>query len=494
MRAFANGGSAADAAVAAAAVLTVVDPRSTGPGGDLFALYWQADATRPVALAAAGVSPADLSVDSVRAAGFEEMPVDGPWSVTVPGAPAGWDTLLQRFGKLDRHQVFEPAVRHAYDGFSVSPVIADEWIDGIDKLRRYAEGVATFLPSGRPPAAGEHFAVPALGRTLMRFCDEGSEPFYRGDIAERIASAVQHHGGPLRATDLSEWAGPSWVDPISVRYNSTDVYQLPPPGQGLVVLEALKLYEGLPQETLLAADHAAIESLKMAFADAADHLADPLIEYVPVEELLSAERLTSRRRAFRTDTAMNGDVGRPSDTVFVAVADAEGGACSLIQSVYESFGSGLVVPETGIVLQNRASGFRLVDDHPNRPASRKRPYHTIIPAMLGEAGQFRGCLGVVGGYMQPQGQLQVLRNILDRGMDPQAALDAPRFRAFKGRRVGLEPGYDAATAAGLADYGHEVEPLSRKEAGGGQVIVRLDAEFIGGSDSRKDGHAAAVGR
>ena len=492
VRVLERGGSAADAAVAAAAVLTVVDPRSTGLGGDLFALYWDAGDSRPVGLAAAGAAPAGLSVESLRAAGFTDMPGDGPWSVTVPGSVAGWDKLLERFGKLDRDAIFEPAVRYAQDGFAISPVVAHEWRDGAAKLRGNPAAAAMFLPGGRVPAPGQRFAVPELGRTLQRFVEEGPEPFYRGDLADSIAAAVRSAGGPLSALDLAEWPGPTWMAPISVKYSGLDVYEMPPPGQGVVVLEALRLYESLARGPAEEDDHAAIEALKLAFGDAARHVADPSVEDVPLAAMLSAEWLTAKRAEFRRDKASYGTVGRPSDTVFVAVAQQGRGACSLIQSVYESFGSGVGVPGTGIVLQNRASGFRLDANHPNRPAPRKRPYHTIIPAMLGEGAEFRGCLGVVGGYMQPQGQLQILRNVLARGMDPQAAIDAPRFRALKGRRLALEADYPRAIAEALAAKGHEIEPLSRKEAGGAQMILRIRDDLVGGSDSRKDGHAAAI--
>lgn len=484
------GGSAADAAVAAAAVLTVVDPRSTGLGGDLFALYWAPGGDRPVGLASVGGAPAGLTVDRVRAAGFTAMPTDGPWSITVPGAPAGWQALLERHGKLHVGRVLEPAIRHAREGYRVTTAVADEWTSAAAKLDRNDAARATFMPGGTPPVAGELFAVPDLAWTLDVFAAEGAEPFYRGRLAARISAAVQELGGPLREEDLAGWPGPEWADPLHVAYRGVDVYEMPPPGQGLVVLEALRIYEGIATDDVVDADHAAIESVKLAHGDANVHLADPRFAPVPVDRLLSDEHIAAQRARVRPDAAIDGDVGRPSDTVYVAAVDEEGGACSFIQSVYDGFGSGVVVPGTGLALQNRGSGFTLADGHANRPEPGKRPYHTIIPSMMGRDGRFLGCLGVVGGYMQTQGQLQVLRNLLERGMTPQEAVDAPRFRAYRGRRLALEDTYDPEVARGLRRRGHEVVPLDRFERGGGQMVVKVDDGYVGGSDYRKDGAAA----
>lgn len=486
------GGTAADAAVAAAAVLCVVDPRSTGLGGDMFALYWAPGADRPVALASAGFSPAGLTADAIRAAGFTRMPVDGPWSITVPGAPAGWQALLDRFGKLDRSRILAAAIGHARDGFPVARAVAAEWQTAVSKLQRNESGTRTFLVDGRPPREGETFAVPDLAETLERFVRDGAEPFYRGELAERIGAAVEALGGPLRADDLAAWQGPEWVDPIVAPFRGLDVYEMPPPVQGLVALQAMRIYEGLAADDPVEADHAAIEAIKLAYDDANTWIADPRFSDVPVQRLLSDDYIDAQRARIRPDAVLPAAVGRPSDTVYAAVVDDEGGACSLIQSVYDGFGSGVVVPGTGMALQNRGSGFVLVDGHPNRPEPHKRALHTILPAMLGRGAGFAGCLAVVGGYMQPQGQLQVLRNVLDRGMNPQEAVDAPRFRVYRGREVALEETYDPGVAEGLRARGHEITTLDRFEIGGAQLILRDELGYHGGSDSRKDG--AAVGR
>ena len=483
-----DGGSAVDAAVAAAAVLTVVDPRSTGLGGDLFALCWQAGDRGPIGLASAGVAPAGLTMDALREAGHATMPVDGPWSVTVPGAASGWEALLERFGRVGRERVLAPAIRHAERGFAVSRYVAEEWISAEAKLRAHPVAAALFLPDREVPVEGQKFAIPELARTLERFAREGATPFYHGDIAQRLAAAVEEAGGALRASDFAEWVGPEWVTSISAAYGGLIVHEMPPPGQGIVVLEALRIFERLQPSGPVHEEHGLIESLKAAFADAADTIADPTVERVPVDELLGDANILDRRASISMREPADSDVGRPSDTVYVAVVDGGGNGCSLIQSLYDGFGSGIAAPGTGIVVQNRASGFLMVDGHPNRPAPRKRPLHTILPAMLERDGGFAGCLGVVGGYMQPQGQVQILRNLLDRGMAPQAALDAPRFRVYKRRRIALEADYPRPLAEGLEALGHELEGLPRRESGGAQLILATPDGLVGASDPRKDGY------
>ncbi|HWL91720.1 MAG TPA: gamma-glutamyltransferase family protein [Actinomycetota bacterium] len=482
------GGTAADAAVAAAAALCVVDPRSTGIGGDAFALYWPREELRPVGLAAAGPAPAEMTVGALRDAGYAQMPTHGPWSVTVPGAVAGWWMLLDRYGSLPRDRVLGSAIRHAEEGFAVTPIVAEEWGTAVNKLRRDPYASETFLPEGRSPAAGDRFANPGLARVLRDIVAEGPDAFYRGPTASRIGAAVEAAGGPLRADDLASWQGPEWVDPIRARFGAVEVYELPPPGQGIAVLEALGIYASLAPETPVDREHAAIESIKLAFADARAYVTDPSVHAVPVDRLLSPAFLESRRDLVDMMHAGDAPPGRATDTVFVAAADGEGNACSFIQSLYDGFGSGVGVPETGIVLHNRASGFVMDEDHPNRPEPGKRPYHTIIPAMLGRDDSFLGALGVVGGFQQPQGQLQILRGLFEEGLAPQAALDRPRFRSLGGRLVGFEPSFDQKLVHALADRGHEVSELSRFEAGGAQLILLEDGRYVGASDRRKDGH------
>lgn len=481
------GGSAADAAVAAAAVLNVVDPRSTGIGGDAFALCWIGDG--PTALAGAGPASARLSVDELRSAGFEEMPDVGPWTVTVPGSVSAWEAVLNRYGRLDFERILVPAIRLAEEGVAVAPRIAADWARNADRLGHDDAARRTFLPRGRAPVIGERFANPALASTFRRLAAKGPEEFYRGVLGGAVGSAVRAAGGPLGAEDLAAWTGAEWVQPIRRRYCGVDVYVPPPPGQGIVALQALGIYEKLRCEDRVDEEHGAIEALKLAFADAQACLADPRTEPVPVERLLADDYLAARREQIDATRARVAAPGPASDTVYVAVADRDGGACSFIQSLYEGFGSGICVPDTGVLLQNRGSGFRLDDRHPNRPEPGKRPYHTIMPAMLARDGAFVGCLGVVGGFMQPQGQMQVIREVFDRGLSPQAAVDAPRFRVLGGVTVAFEPGFDPDVVNALADRGHQTAELSAFEAGGAQLVLSDGDGFAGASDGRKDGCA-----
>ncbi|MDX6700338.1 MAG: gamma-glutamyltranspeptidase / glutathione hydrolase [Baekduia sp.] len=486
------GGTAADAAVAAAATLCVVEPRATGIGGDAFALCWPAGAAAPDALDGAGPSAAAATLDAIRAAGHAEMPRTGPWTITVPGAVDAWAKLLERHGRLGLAEVLAPAIRHAQDGFAVTPVIAAEWAMHARNIASDEAASATFLPGGRAPSAGEVFRNPAMAELLALVAEGGADAFYRGDPAERIGAAVRRAGGPLRASDLADFAGARWVTPLARAFRGVTVFELPPPGQGIVALEALGIFADARYDDRAAEEHAAIEALKLAFQDANDHLADPLIEPVDVERLLGAEHLAQRRALIGAAAADIAAPGPATDTVYVAAVDGEGGACSLIQSLYSGFGSGVGVPGLGITLQNRGKGFVLDPTHPNRLAPGKRPYHTIIPAMLARGSQFHGCLGVVGGFMQPQGQMQILRHVLDHGLGIGEALAAPRARFLDGRAIGVEPGFDAGVLDGLRSRGHDVGPLSNFGAGGAQAILRDGDELHGASDPRKDGRVVTT--
>jgi gamma-glutamyltranspeptidase / glutathione hydrolase len=486
-----GGGNAVDAAVAASAILAVVDPRSTGIGGDLFAQVWPAGAGSPRGLSAAGPAPAGLSMDTLKAAGFRNMPDSGPWAVTVPGSVAGWHELITRYGNLDLERLLQPATLAAVEGTPVPQFIAEEWAGCLSKLQANEESARSFLLSGRPPKEGEVFANPALGEALSRIGAEGPDVFYRGELGQKIGRAIEALGGPLDAEDLSSWVGPEWVEPIKTGYRGVEVYEMPPPGQGLVTLQALAIYKGFSPTDPTDADHLAIESMKLAFADARLFISDPAFNEVPLEELLSDGYTASRRGLIVPDRVSSAQAGTPSDTVYVAAADEEI-SCSLIHSLYESFGSGVTVPGTGIALQNRGAGFVMEEGHVNRPEPRKRPYHTIIPAMLGDARGFLGCLGVVGGFMQPQGQFQLIRNIVDREMPIAEAVAAPRFRVITGNKVAFEAAYDKGIVSGLLDRGHDVSELSRFEAGGAQMVMRMDNGFAGASDPRKDGCVGGI--
>ena len=487
------GGTAADAAVAASAVLCVVDPRSTSVGGDAFALVWTNGAAGPTGLAGAGPAPSGMTPEALATAGHGTMPQHGPWSITVPGAVSLWERLLARHGRLGLERVLRPAIEAAEQGFEIAPIIAGEWAESADRLRADEAARALFLPEAQPPQPGDKLANPELGAVLRTIASGGEKAFYHGELAERIGAAVAAAGGPLRAEDLGDWPGATWVDPIRRNYRGVDVFEMPPPGQGVVVLEALGIFDGVAADGPADAEHAGIEALKLAFADAAAHVADPDVVDVPVGWLLSDEHLAAQRTLIDPAAAADRSSASGSDTVYVAVVDAEGTGCSLIQSLYEGFGSGIAVPGTGMLLQNRGSNFSLVPGHPNQVAGGKRPYHTIIPAMLGRGDRLLGCLGVVGGFMQPQGQMQIIRRIVDDGMGAQAALDAPRVRYLKGRQIGVEAHFDARLRDGLRQRGHEIATLGRFSAGGAQLVIVGDGGLVGASDPRKDGCAVAAG-
>jgi gamma-glutamyltranspeptidase/glutathione hydrolase len=487
VEALAAGGTAADAAVAAAAVLCVTEPLGTGVGGDAFALYWPPGAAEPIGLDGAGPSGAGATLEAIRAAGHRAMPSRGPWTITAPGAVDAWATLLDRFGRLSLADALVAAIAIARDGFEVTPFIAAQWAAAAGTVAGDEAASAVFMPGGRAPAAGERFANADLAGLLELIARDGADTFYRGEPAQLIGDAVERAGGPLRAGDLAQWTGARWVEPISGSFRDAEVFELPPPGQGMVALEALGIFAGLDHGDAVGAEHAAIESLKLAFEDASAHLADPLVEDVPVDALLGDEHLAARRAEIGPRARASAPPGPASDTVYVAAVDASGGACSFIQSLYASFGSGVGVPGLGITLQNRGAGFVLDPRHPNRLAPGKRPYHTIIPAMVARDAAFHGCLGVVGGFMQPQGHMQVLRHVLDGGRNLGEALAEPRMRFLGGREVGAEPGCDPALLTGLSDRGHEIRPLAPADAGGAQAIFRDGDQLAGASDPRRDG-------
>ncbi len=495
------GGTAADAAVAAAAVLCVVEPFSTGIGGDAFFLYREAATGRVYAYNGSGRSPAGADPENLRRRGLEEVPTLGPIPVTVPGAVRAWADLLARFGRRSLAENLVPAVAYAEEGFPVSPLIARGWQLLEPKLRdQNPDGAGEeLLPGGRAPRAGEVVRLPTLARTLARIAEEGPDLLYRGELAERIAARVRELGGWLSAEDLADHEG-RWGEPLAVEYRGVRVYEHPPNGQGLAALLALRILDGFegapPPWEDPEALHREVEAMRLAFADARFYVADPDLAPAPLEALLDPA-YAARRRALigpRAGTYRRGTPERASDTVYLAVVDGEGNACSFIQSLYMGFGSGIVVPGTGIALQNRGACFVLEPGHPNELGPRKRPYHTILPGLAERDGALWLTFGVMGGFMQPQGHVQVLRNLIDRGMDPQTALDAPRWCVLPDGRLALEEGYPWSTAADAARRGHRVVPVSgleRRLFGGGQVILRDPQTGVlwGGSEPRKDGCA-----
>ncbi|HEX6989772.1 MAG TPA: gamma-glutamyltransferase [Bacillota bacterium] len=499
-----RGGNAADAAVAAAATLAVVEPMSTGLGGDGFALVFDPRIRQVRALNASGRAPAAAGLEAFRRLGLDQMPLYGPLSVTVPGVVDGWAALLEAYGTMTFREVLEPAVGYARDGFAVTEVVARAWRMAAPRLAGHPETARVYLPGGEPPRAGQVFRQPDLARTLEAIARHGRDAFYDGEVAGAIARCVQREGGLLTVDDLRE-NRPDWEEPIWVEYRGCRVYECRPNGQGLIALLALNML-GLEDVAALGFNspaywHLAIEAVKLAFADGLAYIADPRHASIPVEGLLSPGYARRRRALIQADRAIAAPShGHPQegDTVYLTAVDGDGLAVSLINSLYHGFGSGIVAPGTGVCLQNRGALFRLDPNHPNVVAPGKRPYHTIIPAMVTRDDALLMSYGVMGGFMQPQGHVQVLVNILDFGMTVQEALDAPRFRYVDGRRVLLEPGLDDLVGEHLRRLGHDAvvpEPGSADYFGfgGGQVILRDPATGVlhAASEPRKDGQAVA---
>lgn len=505
------GGRAADAAVAMAAVLAVVEPCSTGLGGDAFALVLDAAAGKVEALNGSGRSPAALDLAAARERGCAgELPLRSALTVTVPGACAAWCDLAERFGRLPLDQALEPARRLAAEGFAVHPVAAAAWARGEEVLRA-APGGGELLPDGSAPRPGQVVRNPGLARVLERLGAAGPQGardlFYRGELAERIAAAVQGAGGLLAAADLAAHAS-EWAEPIGTVYRGARVLQCPPNGQGLAVLLALNILSGL-DPALLGAPlsparlHVQAEALRLAFADARAWVADPASP-APLAELLSPEYSARRAALIRPDRALDQaraglPLHSPGTVQFVAV-DRAGNACSMVNSNYLGFGTGITPPGLGFPLQNRGHNFSLDPRSPNRLAPGRRPYHTIIPGLaLRPDGSLYAAFGVMGAFMQPQGQVQALAALLDDGLDPQAALDRPRFclEEAGGGTLALEAHLPAGLGRALAALGHRVRRAGSGETalfGRGQVIVRSgDGVLCGGSDPRADGLALGLG-
>ena len=498
-----TGGTAVDAAVCAAAVLGVVEPFSTGIGGDCFALIWQAADRKLYGLNGSGRAPAALSLELLRDRGLAEMPIHGMLPVTIPGAVDAWCCALQRFGSRSLDAVLQPAIDYARHGFAVSEIIAHQW-DLIVRfgVLQHPDALRMFTVDGRAPRLGEVFRVPALARTLEEISRSGADAFYRGAIAEQIAAFSQANGGVHTLADFAAHCS-TWVEPIATGYRGYDLYELPPNGQGLTALIALNILEtfDLARHALGSPDsvHLRIEATKLAFADRNRYIADPEYAEVPTAELLSKDY--ARRRAALIDpqraltSVPPGAVQSGTDTVYLTTADGAGNIVSLINSLYFPFGSGMVAGDTGIALQNRGYGFVLDPHHPNCVAPRKRPFHTIIPAMLFRDGRPIVAFGVMGGDIQAQGHVQVVSNLVDYALNIQEALDCPRFHYLDGDRVALEADWPADLGARLAQMGHGVDDemavLARGGFGGGQGIMIDPATsyFWGGSDRRKDGCA-----
>ncbi len=488
-----RGGNAVDAAIAAAVALTVVEPTGNGVGSDLFAIVW--DGRSLVGLNASGRSPA--AADPSRYAGLAEMPARGWEAVTIPGAVSGWSALSRRFGSLPFQDLFAPAIRYARDGFPVSPNVAAQWARAAALLPHDLGFGEHFLPRGRAPAPGESFACAPLAATLAAIAGSHGESFYRGALAQAMVDHARAHGA---AHSLADFAGHAvdWVETLGIDWHGVRVHEMPPNGQGIAAQMALGILAhfdlaSLPPDSV-ESQHLQIEAMKLGFADAYRHVADPGAMTLAPEALLDPAYLASRARMIDPQRAQDFGPGEPptGGTVYLAAADEGGTMVSLIQSNYMGFGSGVVVPGTGISLQNRGAGFSLAPGHPNQVGGGKRPFHTIIPGFVAAGGAPLAAFGVMGGPIQPPGHVQTLVRMIACGMNPQAALDAPRWRLNAGRSVDLEPTAPVALRAGLAALGHELRAIedSAVDFGAGQFVVRGEDGYVAASDPRRDGQAA----
>lgn len=494
-----NGGNAIDAAIATAAALTVVEPTSNGIGGDAFALVWVKDKLH--GLNSSGPAPKSISPEAVKALGFEKMPTFGLVPVTVPGVPAAWAELSQKFGKLSLADALKPAIRYAEEGYPLTPILGKHWKAAYSKYKNsftdeeYKGWFDTFAPNGRAPEIGEIWSSPGHARTLIEIGQTDARSFYEGAIADKIDDFMKKHEGFLAKEDLKAFK-PEWVEPVSTNYRGYDVWEIPPNGQGMVALMALNIFKELGEPKWQSADtyHEQIEAMKLAFTDGKAFITEPENMPVSTEHLLSEEYATARAKTIGDNACDPEPYELPKGgTVYLSAADEEGNMISYIQSNYMGFGSGIVIPETGISLQNRGADFSLDSEHPNVLAGGKRTFHTIIPGFLTKDGKAVGPFGVMGGYMQPQGHFQVVTNTIDYLMNPQAALDAPRWQWMEGKIVLVEPDFPNYLAQALTRKGHQIQVATDGGSfGRGQIIWRNPETGVlsGGTESRTDGAVA----
>lgn len=493
-----SGGNALDAAVAASAVQCVVEPQSTGIGGDCFVLYAPAGSGKVIAYNGSGRAPAAATVNWFLERGISRIDQHSAHAVTIPGSVDAWCRLIADYGRKDLSTLLQPAIHYAEQGYVIHPRVAYDWHHSVKTLEKNSNAVQTFLPDGRPLNAGDRHTQPKLAHTLKVIAEQGRDGLYTGAIAQDMVNTLQQLGGLHTLEDFANARG-EYVTPITTRYDGYQVYECPPNGQGMTVLLMLNILEGLGINRYapdsLERTHLSIEAARLAYRDRDLYVADPAQATIPIGGLLSKEYAANLRRHLSLDHAM-AELPSPAfpehpDTVYISVVDGDGNAASFIQSIYHAFGSGIVTPNTGILLHSRGSGFRVDPTHWNCIAPRKRPLHTIIPALLMQQNRAVMSFGVMGAAYQPAGQVHVLTNVLNYGMDVQTALDFPRFFHQDGVCY-LERGVSSAIAQGLERLGHRVAP-TEKPLGGGQAIW-IDNDrglLIAGSDPRKDGCALA---
>lgn len=521
-----SGGNAADAAVATAAALNVVEPIGSGVGGDCFALYWDAKQKTVFALNASGPSAKSSSLQDLLSEGYTQYPLYTGHAVTVPGTVAGWDSLLKRFGRMSFSEILSPAIELAFEGYPVTEWISSGWKLMVDRIQRIEPDRSQpkhkqtngppqsnsneFLVDGRAPEVGEILRLQTLGETLQNISTYGKDYIYEGQFAEKLCNYVQRYDGWLTPDDLSGFKG-EWVEPLTANFHGFRLFECPPNSQGLAAIIAAKIADQFPLDQMSRAerDHILIECLRIGFAETLQWVADPKFEKESYQHLLTEGFVQTKREMIKPDRAIDHLVSpyqhTGSDTTYLTVVDQEGNACSFISSLFTGVGTGLIVPGTGVFLQNRAALFDLNPEHPNALEGGKRPYHTIIPALITLDDELFASFGIMGGFMQPQAHLQVLSNLVNLNLNPQQALDIPRFyiNIGAGKGVGaqdpggevfIEEGFDLDDIAVLNEKGHRISQISGRKRmifGGGQVIQRNPETgvLIAGSDPRKDGCA-----
>jgi len=495
------GGNALDAAIAAAAVLAVVEPQSTGIGGDCFCLYAPAGTGKVIAMNGSGRAPAGATPEALRAAGLTAMEPLSAHSVTVPGAVAAWEALAKAHGRKGLDELLQPAIRFAEEGFHLSARVALDWSGSVGKLSKHPASARHFLKDGEAFALGDRFVQPALARTLRAVAKGGARAFYEGEVAADIVRTLQEAGGTHTEADFATaLQGAEFVEPIRRAWQGMEVFQCPPNGSGLLVLMILGMLErfGAAEGGALSVErlHRHVEAARLAYRDRDAFLADPAQIEVPVAKLTSDDYLRALSALIRDDAAMGempaageADWAKHRDTVYLCVVDRDGNACSFINSLFEGFGTGILAEGSGVMLHNRGYGFRLQEGHPNCIAPHKRPMHTIIPGMVMKDGQPLMPFGVMGGHFQPMGQTLFLSNHFDYGLDVQEALDAPRLFPRAGK-VQVEHGIPLSVVDRLNRLGHECERIEKPHGGGQAILIdRARGCLVGGSDPRKDGCA-----
>ncbi|GAB6189822.1 gamma-glutamyltransferase family protein [Marinitoga arctica] len=489
-----KGGNAIDAAVATAAALTVVEPTSNGIGSDNFAIIWYNG--KLYGMNSSGYSPQKLSIEELHKRGINEIKPHSWEAITVPGTPAGWNLIWENFGKLDFKTLFEPAIKYANEGYPVSPIVSYYWNRANNIYKKKLKGEVFkywFQTFGyNAPKPGQIVKFPFHAKTLESIANSNAKEFYNGSLTEKIVQFSKKYNGYFDYDDFESFKN-NFVEPIKINYNGYDIWELPPNVQGIITLMALNIFKNLSYSSEEEFYHKSIEALKLAFIDGKEYITDIEKMNVKTEEMLS-EKYVKNRSNLISDKAINPQPGNipTSNTVYLATADKWGNMVSFIQSNYMGFGSGIVIPETGIALQNRGHSFSLDKKHINFLEPRKKPYHTIIPGFITKNEKPIGPFGVMGGYMQPQGHLQVVLNMIDKNLNPQAALDAPRWQWIERKKILVEKEFPTYIAEKLERLGHEINvSLSSGPFGRGQIIIKENDVYVAGTEKRADGYIAA---